>query len=237
MSRITTVYEPTSNGFRFLLIFAPRIYTMQHHPSLITKLKQQLTQPLPGRPAQELMTGRVLPMPDQVPEDARPSGVLALLFPKGDELCLLFIRRTQDGRAHGGQISFPGGRQEDWDANLAATALREAQEEAGIMSRDVEMLGALTPLYIPVSNFIVYPFVGYSETPPEYNLSEQEVAEVLEIPVSYLFDPQHKTKTTVRPSSVPGLELTVPAYQLEDQTIIWGATAMILSELEVIWSA
>ena len=208
---------------------------MQHYQSLITKLKHQLTQPLPGRPAQELMTGRVLPLPDQIPKDARPSGVLGLLFPKAGELHLLFIRRTEDGSAHGGQISFPGGRQEDWDANLAATALREAQEEAGIMSGDVDMLGALTPLYIPVSNFIVYPFVGYSEMPPEYNLSEHEVAEVLEIAVNDLFDPQSKTKTTVRPSAVPGLILTVPAYQLADKTIIWGATAMILSELEVVW--
>lgn len=207
---------------------------MQAYPSEITQLQERLRQPLPGRAAQELMTGRVLPMPDEIPGDARPSSVLALIFPKEAHLHLLFIRRTQDGRAHGGQISFPGGRKEESDADLTATALREAQEEAGIMSADVTILGALTPMYIPVSNFMVYPFVGYSTKPPDYNLSEHEVAEVLEIPLNYLFNEENKITTTVRPSSAPGMTFTVPAWQLEDETIIWGATAMILSELEVV---
>lgn len=202
---------------------------------VIDLLSVRLQQPLPGIAAQTLMTGRVLPLPDTIPADARPSAVLALLFPKGDELCLLLIRRTEDGRAHSGQISFPGGKQEDFDADLKATALREAQEEAGILSREVKILGALTSLYIPVSNFMVYPFVGYSTKPPEYNLSEQEVAEVLEIPVSRLFDDTHKITKTVYPPAAPGLKLTVPTYELPDASFIWGATAMILSELEVVW--
>jgi len=181
------------------------------------------------------MTGRVLPMPDEIPVDARPSGVLALLFPKNEELTLLLIRRTEDGRAHGGQISFPGGKQEPTDADLRVTALREAHEEAGVLPENVAILGAMTPLYIPISNFIVYPFVGYSEMPPEYNLSEQEVAEILEIPIAELFHEAQKIITTVRPSSRPDMQLSVPAYRMPDSSFIWGATAMILSELEVIW--
>src|SRR6187399_118816 len=118
-------------------------------PEILRKLATRLKQPLPGLAAQELMTGRLLPMPNHIPEDARPSAVLALFFPKEDGLHLLFIRRTQDGKAHGGQISFPGGRQEDFDADLTATALREAQEEVGVVSGDVEMIGALSSLYIP----------------------------------------------------------------------------------------
>lgn len=209
--------------------------TASHFPPRIQQLQQRLSSPLPGRAAQERMTGRVRPMPDAVPADARPSAVLALTFPKDDILHLLFMRRTEDGRAHSGQISFPGGRQEPFDADLRATALREAGEEVGILSADVTILGALTPLYIPVSNFMVYPFVGYSAQPPAYNPSLAEVAEILELPADDLFLPATKITTRVRPASVPGLELTVPAYSLPDGTFIWGATAMILSELEAVW--
>lgn len=220
----------------FVCIFVPaiKVYVL-HHPQEIARLKQQLAQPLPGRAAQELMTGRVLPLPETIPGDARPSAVLALIFSKQEELHVLLMRRTEDGRAHSGQISFPGGKQEQTDADLTATALREAQEEAGVLSGNVNILGALTSLYIPVSNFMVYPFVGYSERPPDYNLSEDEVAEILEIPLSRLFGTEHKIITTVRPSSAPGMQFTVPAYLLPDDSFIWGATAMILSELEVIW--
>jgi len=205
------------------------------YSATIENLQKALAEQLPGRAAQELMTGRVLPMPDQVPDDARPSGVLLLLFPKEQALHLLFIRRTEDGRAHSGQISFPGGKQEPTDADLRATALREAQEEAGIISGEVSMLGALTPLYIPISNFMVYPFVGYSGSMPEYNISEHEVAEIIELPVEWLFEEARKIITTLRPSSRPDMQLSVPAYQLADGSYIWGATAMILSELEVVW--
>lgn len=174
-------------------------------------------------------------MPKEVPQDARPSAVLALFFHHDEELHLLFMHRTEDGRAHGGQISFPGGRQEPFDADLKATALREANEEVGVMSGDVDILGALTPLYIPVSNFQVYPFVGYAAQRPRYNLSRAEVQQVLELRVQDVFDPGRKVVTTVRPSSVPNLVMQVPAYQPAEGTIIWGATAMMLSELEEVW--
>lgn len=179
--------------------------------------------------------GRVLPMPTQIPADARPSGVLALLFPKDGQLRVLLIERTKDGHAHSGQISFPGGKQEPEDAGLRATALREAQEEVGLQPDAVEVLGALTPLYIPVSNFHVYPFIAYAETAPEYLLSEHEVARILEVPLEMLFHADRKATVKVYPGSLKGLSMTVPAYKLQDETIIWGATAMMLSELEELW--
>jgi len=200
----------------------------------IARLEQRLKGKLPGKEAHELMMARVVPMPRVVPDDARPSAVLILLFPEQDELRLVLIKRTEDGRAHSGQISFPGGRQDPTDADLRATALREAQEEIGAVSADVRILGQLTPLYIPVSNFQVYPFVGYLENKFPYNLSRDEVAEVLEVRIDRLFSPASKNKVSVTSPAVPDVTREVNAYILEDGSVIWGATAMILSELEAL---
>jgi len=208
---------------------------MQDFREKITSIQQQLQQPLPGREAQERMAARVLPMPAQIPHSARNSAVLSLFFPLEDVLHMIFIQRTEDGGRHSGQVGFPGGRYETYDAGFEATALRETQEEVGIPAADIQLLGALTPLYIPVSNFIVHPFVGYTEKRPEYLLSKDEVAGIYEVAADALFLPERKIVTTVRPSSAPGLELTVPAYTLQDGPIIWGATAMMLSELEAVW--
>jgi 8-oxo-dGTP pyrophosphatase MutT (NUDIX family) len=179
------------------------------------------------------MAARVLPMPMEVPADARQSAVLCLLFFKGEVLHVLLIKRMADNGAHSGQVSFPGGRRDPEDATLQDTALREMFEETGIGPNVIEALGELTPLYIPVSNFMVYPFVGYSTQPPQYNLSHTEVAYVLEIPVNDLFTTERKTTVDVTSPAVPGIIRQVKAYRLADDTTIWGATAMILSELEV----
>ena len=200
-------------------------------------LRDRLKQPLPGRPAQERMIGRVVAMPVKVPENARPSAVLCLLFPVDDVLHVLLMKRREDKTAHSGQVSFPGGSYDTTDADLRATALREAQEEVGIMSADVDILGALTSLYIPVSNFNVYPYVGFAQQRPVYNLSRAEVSYVMEVPVHELFHPDRKTVTDVVSPAMPDLIREVNAYKLADGTIIWGATAMILSELEVIMNA
>lgn len=201
----------------------------------IDSLRSKLAGPLPGRVAQERMTGRLRPMPEVIPENARDSAVLQLLFPHNDELYLLLMRRTEDGRAHSGQISFPGGRYEPEDASFMITALREAEEEVGIVANEVEVLGALTPLYIPVSYFMVHPFVAWSRQRPKYLPSENEVSEILEVPVAHLFNSENKITTDVQPSSMPGITFTVPAYSLPDGRFIWGATAMMLSELEEVF--
>ena len=200
----------------------------------IERLRQRLKQPLPGRSAQERMTGRVVSMPLKVPENARPSAVLCLLFPMNEELYVLLMKRREDNTAHSGQVSFPGGSYDATDADMKATALREAHEEVGILSAEVDILGALTPLYIPVSNFNVYPYVGYAKERPEYNLSHNEVSYTIEVPLSSLLQPQRKIITDVVSPAMPGVIRNVNAYKLEDGTIIWGATAMMISELEVV---
>ena len=202
--------------------------------ALLSLLRARLAAPLPGRAAQERMTGRLRPMPDVIPADAMDSAVLQVLFPLDGELHILLMRRTEDGRAHSGQISFPGGRREAQDASLLMTALREAEEEVGITNGEVEVLGALTPLYIPVSYFMVHPFVAWSAHRPDYLPSRSEVSVIIEAPVAALFHKDSKITTEVRPSSMPEIVLNVPAYRLPDGGIIWGATAMMLSELEEV---
>lgn len=197
-------------------------------------LKERLQQPLPGLSGQERMAARVVPMPLQIPGNAKLSAVLCLLFPVAGELNVLLMKRMADKGAHSGQISFPGGRHEPSDKTLQETALREAWEEVGVKENSLSVLGALTPLYIPVSNFIVHPFVAFSESAPELSLNNAEVVHTLQIPLNVLFHASRKTVTDVISPAVPGIIRKVNAYVLEDGTIIWGATAMIISELETI---
>jgi 8-oxo-dGTP pyrophosphatase MutT (NUDIX family) len=199
-------------------------------------IRVRLESELPGEMAHERMMARVKEMPRQIPADARPSAVLCVLFPVKNELSLLLIQRTEDGRAHSGQISLPGGKQDPGDADLRATALREVQEEVGIMSKDIAILGQLTPLYIPVSNFQVYPFVGFCEDKPRLHLNKNEVAQAFEVPLSTLLSKETKTISRVISPIDPEFVRNVNAYQLNEGPVIWGATAMILSELEVILS-
>ena len=203
---------------------------------MIEWLRNRLQQPLPGLAAQERMMGRVISMPVKVPDNARPSAVLCMLFPIDNDLHVLLMKRREDKTAHSGQVSFPGGSYEKTDADYKATALREAQEEVGIVSSEVDILGALTSLYIPVSNFNVYPYVGFAKERPVYNLSHNEVAYTLEVSIKDLFNETTKTITDVTSPAVPDLIRQVRAYKLQDGTIIWGATAMILSELEALLS-
>lgn len=197
-------------------------------------LKHRLKQPLPGSSAQALMAFGKRRSQLVAPPEARDSAVLGLFFPKEEELNLLLIKRVEDGKAHGGQISFPGGRKDAEDIDLQYTALRETHEEVGIAANDIEIIGELSSLYIPVSNSKVHPFIGYTPHKPDYILSVDEVQYVIELPVNRLFDPSIKMEREIRPSSHPQLLIKAPAYQPDEEHTIWGATAMILSELETI---
>lgn len=197
-------------------------------------LKDRLERTLPGIAAQERMTGRALTLPGEIPENARQGGVLALLYPIAERLHLLLIRRTADGGAHSGQIGFPGGKAEEQDRDIIATALREAQEEVGLLPCEVDVIGMLSPLYIPVSNFHVHPVLGFAQAQPGYILSAAEVAEVLEVPLEELLHPERITKVVVNSPTDNSFIKKVPAYKLADETIIWGATAMMISELQML---
>lgn len=171
-------------------------------------------------------------MPPTVPDNARLSAVLCLLYPVDGVLHVALMKRMEDNTPHSGQVSFPGGRYEQEDTDLQYTALREAGEEMGIMSHQVDVLGPLTSLYIPVSNFNVFPFVGYAVERPAFILSQYEVRQLIEVPLDVFTDDRYKTVADVVSPAYPQIIRKVKAYRLADGTVIWGATAMMLSELE-----
>lgn len=201
---------------------------------IIELLEKRLREPLPGKAAQMRMASGKRRLELTAPDTAKLSAVLGLLFPKDDELNLLLIKRVDDGKPHGGQISFPGGRMDKEDDSLLTTALRETYEEIGVPPSEISTLGALSSLYIPVSNSNVQPYVGYTNTIHNYTLSPNEVQYIIEAPIKKLLAPERKTTKEIRPNAYPELVIKTPVYEWEDNHTIWGATAMIIAELEAI---
>lgn len=197
-------------------------------------LQTRVRSPLPGYEAQRRMSKHLYrPQPDAAPDHARESGVLILLNELEDDIFVTLIMRTVDGGAHSGQIAFPGGKKELEDADLIATALREADEEIALDPETVHIIGPISPLYIPVSNFIVQPIIGYTTEQPHLVKSDFEVADIFSISLKTLFDSKGDTVVNI---TVPiSGKLNITAYIINDSIIVWGATAMILSELESLW--
>ncbi|WP_420458567.1 NUDIX hydrolase [Neolewinella sp.] len=188
---------------------------------------------LPGYAAQEIMGHELRQEYSAAPPTARAASVLALIYPIRDVYHLLFIQRTSPpGDRHGGQISFPGGSADPGDESAAATALREAEEEIGIDPGRVDLLGELTPLYIPVSNFLVNPFVGYLPERPAFTLQVSEVARVLELPLAGFFGEGVVARRDKKLYN--GLLLRDVPHWLVSGEAIWGATAMMVGELVAI---
>jgi 8-oxo-dGTP pyrophosphatase MutT (NUDIX family) len=185
---------------------------------------------LPGLEAQVRMAppGRSTNM--QPGQDTRDAAVLVTLFPKGTRWHIVFIERAKSNSQdrHRGQISLPGGKWDACDTTFAETALRETQEEVGIPAEKVQLIGQLSELFIPVSNFHVYPFVGFLDETPTFVRQEEEVESILEVPVDLLIRQKTTKKTKMKLSS--GVLLPdVPYFDLNGR-ILWGATAMIMSE-------
>jgi 8-oxo-dGTP pyrophosphatase MutT (NUDIX family) len=196
-------------------------------------VRRALRQPLPGLPAQLRMSppGRVVALPAGV--SPRDAGVLVLLYPIQGELHFVLTRRNDRLGNHSGQISFPGGRREPADVDIAATALREANEELGILSAGIEVIGELTQLYVPPSNFVIHPIVAFAQHAPAFTPQPDEVAEVIEVKLRRLLDPSIKHAVSRPLLSLNGQVVMAPAYRLAGHDV-WGATAMVLSELEAL---
>ncbi len=195
--------------------------------TLIEKLKEA---PLPGEVAQyKLAPDTRMTKAEYLLENPshRHSSILILLYPdKKGVISTVLIQRQHSKNAHGGQIAFPGGKNEPSDTSNWHTAIREADEEIGVDSGQIEFVKELTSLFIPVSKFMVYPFIGITETTPQFIRNEAEVRQLIPTPLTHVIEMPVARKQIH--TSYGSLE--APYYTLGEHQI-WGATAMIISEM------
>lgn len=192
-------------------------------PGLSSQLKMAPVTRLTEHAKSRFLSGRVSLHGD----NPKKSAVLVLFYPKNNHTHLVMIKRSTDNSVHSAQISFPGGKAEKTDRSLIHTALREANEEIGVVSDSIVIIGNLTKLYIPPSNFDVYPIVGVTYSTPIF-ISNNEVQKILEVDLNSLINP--KTCTYKQIQYRTGNEFVVPCYYIQGE-VIWGATAMIVAEL------
>jgi 8-oxo-dGTP pyrophosphatase MutT (NUDIX family) len=199
---------------------------------LLARLNALIDQPLPGEEAHDA----ILPVLAQqrkiaLEQDASPkqSSVAATFFPKEGEGNILLIQRQSYDGLHSGQIGFPGGKVEDHDKTLVDTALREMEEEVGVLRNNPKLIRSISQVYIPPSRFLVHPFLFYLEELPELTKNEREVENIIFLPLSKLMDDALIVQGKIRLDN--GINIKTPYFEHEGHQI-WGATAMMLSEIK-----
>ena len=201
---------------------------------LSRQLRQRLALPLPGIEAQYQMAHaerRVNLSRYRIPENVRKGSVLLLLYEKNGEIMFPLIVRQEYEGVHSGQVALPGGKYEEEDGTLEYTAIRESHEEIGIIKRDISLIGQLTELYIPPSNFLVQPFIGTLNYEPTFLPDTKEVARVVEISLENLMDEHRVSEKVIKLSN--GMEILTPYFSLRGN-VVWGATAMMLAEMKSV---
>lgn len=170
------------------------------------------------------------------PKDAKKSAVSFLLFPKKGKIHTLFMKRPEYPGVHSGQVSLPGGQMEAFDAHLISTAIREYREETGILLKESDYLAPLTQFYIPPSNFLVQPYVAFVEHLTSLHPDPAEVESLHEIALEDLFLKKNfkVDEILVRRREGGDFSMKAPCYQINGLRI-WGATAMMISELQMIF--
>lgn len=194
----------------------------------LIKLKEILNTPLPGVNAHRLMapSSRQMELNNVSQHSPKMSSVLLLLYKKQNIWYIPFIQRPVYNGFHSGQVSLPGGKNEKGDSSHLFTALRETREEIGVNPENINIIGNLTPLYIPKSNYNVFPFVGTLDTPPHFVADPKEVDDIIEVPLNNFLNHQSvKTFTYKRGNHT----FSAPYYDAHGKKI-WGATAMIIRE-------
>lgn len=196
-----------------------------------------LSNKLPGKKAHLIMAPdhRVnsLSLEKAPPANAINSAVLVLLVPSLNEWEVVLIKRNFYNGIHSGQVSFPGGKCDKNDSDITYTACREAFEELGIEREDFKIIGQLSRLYVPPSNYVIYPVLATSTNRREYNPDPREVAGYIHAPLS-CFNPSLITRSRVQAG--PDEWIEAPSYVI-DEHVIWGATAMIIAELYQVAAA
>jgi 8-oxo-dGTP pyrophosphatase MutT (NUDIX family) len=202
---------------------------------VIKRFERNLHKPLPGREGQIIMAPKPV---DEArftfldPKGSKRGAVLILFYPGPSGCAIPFIKRPVYVGAHSGQVSFPGGKWEEGDKDLEMTAVRETYEEIGVDIDKIKVFGELTHLFIPPSNFSVAPYLGFIEEVPTFNPDPREVKRVIECEFSYLIDKTIRKRKTM--DFRDNIKMDVPYYDI-DKEVVWGATAMMLSELMMIW--
>ncbi len=195
------------------------------------KLSWQLQQPLPGYEAQYKMAREFREHPletERYHANARLGAVLILFYPEGTQINTVLIQRPTYEGVHSAQVAFPGGKKDESDNDLIETALREAEEEVGVKCKSVVVAGELTKLYIPPSNFLVTPVVGFCSQQPSFVPQEKEVDEILEVNVNTLLQEDIVSEKTIYLQH--NINLRVKYFDIHGKTV-WGATAMMIAEL------
>jgi 8-oxo-dGTP pyrophosphatase MutT (NUDIX family) len=202
--------------------------------SFVNRLTTRLAQDLPGENVQFSMAPITREKIKEIPKEnyhPRKSAVLILLFPVGNSIKTLLIQRPEYDGVHSGQVAFPGGKFEESDVTLQQTALREAFEEVGIIPEMVNIIGNLTDVYITPSNFLVTPFIGIVSEMPTFIADEREVHQLIEVDLLELNNKAIQAEKMIAQRN--GYLLKTPYYNIAGLTV-WGATAMMISELNVV---
>lgn len=206
---------------------------------LISRLAYIIEHELPGEVAHYPLSPLHRPVTSEIVKNLteyKASAVAIILFEDQDDHHFILIQRTEYKGIHSGQISFPGGKKEESDTSFEHTARRESFEEIGIDLEDATLLGKLSPVYIPVSGFLVEPFVFHYPYIPNFQLQDREVASIFSIPIKELL--QENVISTMNISSENKLVMkNVPCFNLQEKQV-WGATALMINEFrEVIIKA
>uniref|UniRef100_UPI00404944F9 NUDIX hydrolase n=1 Tax=Gelidibacter sp. TaxID=2018083 RepID=UPI00404944F9 len=208
--------------------------TNMHFETFLNSISKIEQLPLPGNNSQFKMSPpyrmELIAKQQELMKHSKKAGVMALFYPDANSIThlVLILRKTYKG-VHSAQIGFPGGKLELTDASIEYAALRETYEEVGVPIETIKVLKAMTEVYIPPSNFTVYPFIGITENTPIFTKQDDEVEAIIELQLQQLFNSENETSQRVMTSL--NLEVEVPAFQLNGH-LVWGATAMMLSEIK-----
>ncbi len=196
----------------------------------LIKLSKALLEDLPGEAAQFKMAPLARKRLSEMPlgdESIRKAAVMIPLFRSLETDCLLLTVRSVYEGVHSGQVSFPGGKFDENESDPIHVALREMEEEVGIKAAQVKIIGKLSPLYIPVSKMHVQPVIAWVHD-TKWLVNTYEVAQLLEVPIHHFFQTNVIKKKSMEFS--PGIPVEVPYFDIQGH-VVWGATAMIISEL------